>query len=340
MKARKYLILVSLFLSTSLLAQPGPNDVFVRVADTGAALCCVVRMPGNHYMVYDAGNWTGGGALAFSKVQEIIPANSDIELLVLSHSDGDHLGAVDEICTSYNVRRVLWPGYVRDSATWEDANDAITDERDNHGCIEINLRTCEFPMGATYRFGDVFVTMVCGFHRPPAEWGSLSQAEERNAGSIVVRLIYAGRSVLFGGDAVGRHSGDLANTCIATEDFMVDNSAVIPIDSDVLIAPHHGADNASSTRFIQAVSPQYVIFSAGHNYEHPRATTAQRYLAYGVPLANMFRTDLGDDESSPGQTDTEWDYGRVSGQHDPTGDDDVDILVTPTGTITVQYRNP
>jgi len=43
---------------TSLFAQPGPNDVFVRVVDSGAALCCVVKMPGNRFMIYDAGNYS------------------------------------------------------------------------------------------------------------------------------------------------------------------------------------------------------------------------------------------------------------------------------------------
>lgn len=181
--------------------------------------------------------------------------------------------------------------------------------------------------------------MVCGFHRPPTSWG-LSGAEERNAGSIASRLIYHKSSILFCGDAVGRHIGDPANTCIATEKFMVDNNDVIPIDSDVLIAPHHGADNGSSISFIQAVSPEYVIFSAGHMFEHPRAVAAQRYLSNGVSLANMFRTDRGDDESEQGEPDLEWTHERQPGHHDPTGDDDVDITITPTGTITVQYRNP
>lgn len=31
------------------------NDVYVRVIDVGAGLCCVVVMPDNHYMIYDAG---------------------------------------------------------------------------------------------------------------------------------------------------------------------------------------------------------------------------------------------------------------------------------------------
>lgn len=338
MSIRKSVILICLLASTALFAQPGPNDVFVRVVDSGAALCCVVQMPGNRYMIYDAGNFSGGGSLTFDKVQEIIPLDSNIELMVLSHSDSDHLGAVDEICDAYHVRRILRAGHQRSTATWNDANTAIQLEDDNDNCVDIELRYFEYPMGATYRFGDVFVMMVCGFHAPPANWGSLSHSERLNAGSIVVRLIYAGRSILFGGDAVGRHDGDPANACIATERFMTENASVIPIDSDVLIAPHHGADNASSTAFIQAVSPQYVIFSAGHRYEHPRAVTAQRYLANGVCLQNMFRTDRGDDERDHGPR--EWDHGRVNGHHDPTGDDDIDILVRSDGSITVQYRNP
>jgi hypothetical protein len=295
-------------------------------------------MPGNQYMIYDAGNFSGGGSLTFDKVQEIIPLDSNIELMVLSHSDSDHLGAVDEICDAYHVRRILRAGHQRSTNTWNDANTAIQLEDDNDNCVDIELRYFEYPMGATYRFGDVFVMMVCGFHTPPTSWGNLALAERRNAGSIVMRLIYNNRSILFGGDAVGRHNEDPVNTCIATERFMIDNSSVIPIDSDIIIAPHHGGDNGSSTAFIQAVSPQYVIFSAGHNYEHPKATTAQRYLDNGVNILNMFRTDRGDDERDHGPL--EWDYGRINNHRDPTGDDDIDIILQPDGIMSVQYRNP
>ena len=121
---------------------------------------------------------------------------------------------------------------------------------------------------------------------------------------------------------------------------MIENADVIPIDSDILIAPHHGADNASSTSFIYAVSPEYVIFSAGHRFEHPRATVAQRYLDNGVSIQNIFRTDLGDDERDPNEEDKEWSHGRQNGHRDPSGDDDVDILIRSNGTVRVEYRNP
>ena len=74
-------------------------------------------------------------AQSYNKIQEIIPLGSNIELMVLSHSDSDHLGAVDEICAAYNVRRVLRAGHQRTSGTWNNANNAIELEQNNHNCV-------------------------------------------------------------------------------------------------------------------------------------------------------------------------------------------------------------
>ncbi len=297
------------------------EQVHIRVLDVGPGLACVVSMPGGHFMVYDTGHWNTDNAV-LDAVKEMIPEGSAIELLVQSHSDSDHLGATDEICDAYQVKRILRTGMPRTTATWADADHAIRLEKDNDDAIDINLGYFEYPPGATYRFGDSFVSMVFGLGEVPEEWKSeLSPSEERNAVSIVIRLLYDGKSVLFCGDTVGRHIGDPDDACIAAEKAMVENSAVIPIDSDVIIAPHHGADNGSSTEFIEAVSPDYVIFSAGHEHEHPRDAAAQRYLDLGVSIDNMFRTDRGDNEGND-----EWTHGNSS-EADSAGDDDVDILL-------------
>ena len=118
------------------------------------------------------------------------------------------------------------------------------------------------------------------------------------------------------------------------ERFMVENSAVIPIDSDVLIAPHHGADNGSSTAFINAVSPDWVIFSAGSAHRHPRADAAQRYLDNGVAIDHIFRTDLGDNEGGE-----EWNHGINTPGGSVLGRDNVDILIRPNGEILVDYHS-
>ena len=109
---------------------------------------------------------------------------------------------------------------------------------------------------------------------------------------------------------------------------MVQMAPAVPINSDVIIAPHYGADNGSAAAFIHAVSPSHVVFSAGSRHEHPRAATAQRHLAAGVPLANIFRTDRGDNEGPP-----EWNHQAGTG--DAVGDDDVTITIDSTGALTV-----
>ena len=332
--------LLALILLTFLGAEPSlaleieSDAVFVRIIDVGAGHSAVVRMPGNHYMVYDAGDYRDDGTSAIEGIREVVPESEDIDLLVLSHSDADHLGAVDKLFDAYTIKKVLRSGYKRTTARWRDADEAIRSAKDDHKTLDINLRYFEFPAGATYRFGDTFVTMVAGFHKPPSDWDIKNKSEERNAGSIIIRVQFKGKSILFTGDAVGRHIDDPPDAVIAIEKFVIENSAVIPIDSDVLVAPHHGADNGGSTAFIKAVSPNWVIFPSGHAHKHPRAVAAERYLDNGVAKQNMFRTDLGDDEGVK-----EWGHGRVNNHKDGRRDDDVDILIRPSGEILVEYRH-
>jgi competence protein ComEC len=284
-------------------------------------------------MIYDAGNWKDNGATAMLAIQEIIPEGSTIDLLVISHSDADHLGAVPEICEKYKLTRVIRDGVERTTKAWKRADDAIEQEVIEDDCADINLAHVDLEPGETFDLGQATATFVCGFFELPEDWPLKGDSEKNNAGSIVMRLDYAGRSILFTGDTVGRHINDPVDACIAAEKFMVDNAPTIPIDSDVILAPHHGADNGSSTAFISAVSPEFVIFSAGSDHEHPRQATAERYIAAGVNADKMFRTDLGDNEGG-----NEWE--SVSGADpDKPGDDDVEVLLTATGDLQVRYRD-
>lgn len=84
-------VAVLMFIAQPVIAalQPGPNDVYIRVVDAGAGLCTVTEVPGEHYMVYDGGHWTGSNCL--QAVRDIVDGGQ-IDLLIISHSDADHLG--------------------------------------------------------------------------------------------------------------------------------------------------------------------------------------------------------------------------------------------------------
>src|SRR5207244_3162270 len=102
-----------------------------------------------------------------------------------------------------------------------------------------------------------------------------------NALSSVIRLEFAGHSVLLTGDTVGRFEYAAGTACEFAERIMVDAATTVSLKSDVLVGQHHGADNATANCFIQAVKPTYVVFSAGNLYGHPRQSTADRLVAYG-----------------------------------------------------------
>jgi beta-lactamase superfamily II metal-dependent hydrolase len=336
-------VLLVLLLSIAIPSgslEAGPGDLYARVVDVGAGQCCVVAVPGEgddkYYVVYDAGNYRDRGATALAAIQDIIPADERIDLLVLSHTDSDHNGAVPAIVKAYPIDRVLRTGMERKGdppKTLSKARTAIHKAVEKYGTLDVDLKDTEFMAGSTYRFGEAFVTMVCGFGEIPEDWAVSGNSERNNAVSIVIRVVYKEKSILLCGDAVGRHGGSDSTESIATEKYMLEQEAVIPLDADVLVAPHHGADNGSSQDFIQAVTPDYVIFSAGHHYEHPRSVVVERYLAEGVDEDQMFRTDWGDNEGGK-----EWEHGATDVK-DKQGDDDIDIVIRKNGTIEVAYRD-
>lgn len=324
--------------STSLALTPGPDDVYVRVIDVGAGECCVIRLPGGHNVIFDAGF---GKVATMKSIREVLPGPEDgVDLLVLSHTDQDHLGAVPLILAEHEVDRVLRTGmepYGGRSAVLESAIAAIEAEKSDPDFRDHSLAHIDnLPHGYSFVYGEARVTFVSGFGEVPEDWKSeLGNAKPllNNAPSIVIRVEYRGRSMLFCGDAVGRTSGDLPNAAaIASERYMLEHQAQVPLRSDVLVAAHHGADNASSQAFIQAVAPSHVIFTAGNLHGHPRQATAQRFLDANIPKANMYRTDFGSDGE-----DEEWDYGNDEG--DARGDDDVEVLLTGTGAVRVAYRS-
>ncbi len=113
---------------------------------------------------------------------------------------------------------------------------------------------------------------------------------------------------------------------------MVDrhDAGEVSLESDVMIAPHHGGNNGSAACFIDRVDPEFVIFSAGHQYQHPTKAAAEWYE--NVDEDKIFRTDRGDDESGS----FEWKKGKVSGCKDKKGDDDVEIVLKANGTVLVE----
>ncbi|PZP55363.1 MAG: hypothetical protein DI586_07100 [Micavibrio aeruginosavorus] len=329
--------------------QARAEDAYFRVVDVGNALCVVAKAPGNNYMLFDAGNHNTRQCQ--KAVREIVK-DKKIDLVVLGHSDADHVGEFADIFRSrsgMDIGQLIYtgrPGTAKKA--WPEVAATIKriemeGKRQGRRIVR-NLRDEPLPntLGRkplTVKLGDAAVTFVAGWNnwRNGNEAGAaLSQSEKNNVVSIVAKFTYAGRSVLLTGDTVGRVAGDKPDACRYAEKWMVEKSRVA-LKSDVLIGQHHGGDNSSSTCFIKAAAPDYVVFPAGHvkDYDHPRQSAAERFLRQGIPASRIFRTDRGDDQGAK-----EWNYGRTRNCKDKTGDDDIEIFIpsNPAKPVRVQYR--
>lgn len=310
-----------------------PEDVYIRVVDVGPGLCTITRAPGPRFMIYDIGHWNGREC---HQAAEELVTTGEVDLLILSHSDSDHLGDGKRILDDFRVKQIWRTGFRRDDTqTWKKLNAAIAREVRDEGATVINLATVDLVPGTQIELGPATVTLVAGWHEWP--FPGPTSSERRNAISIVARLDYNGSSVLYTGDTVGRRLKDGDSACKDAEKIMVDRheAGETSLEADVIVAPHHGGNNGSSACFIEAVSPTHVVFSAGHDHQHPTAGAAERYRAAGVSTDNIYRTDRSDDE--PG--DFEWKEGSVSGCRDGRGDDDVEIALREDGTVELDYRN-
>ena len=337
-------------------------------------------------MVYDAGvAWhLNLDNLCAQRIDAQMPPGAAIDLMILSHSDKDHISSAAELLRLRTVKQIVRTGHARNTEAWCEMDYLVKTKLGGAKQLPMadyrnRLKACDessnpiwvwrdepWPVARAVDFNlqyfpispgnDRFtigqspnaptLTLLFGLHKTPDTWdddfphGSL-ESRQRNAISIVAKLVHFGHSVLFTGDAVGLRHGtgtsveDLGERCIATERALLqfDDVGDVSLDSDILIAPHHGSPNGSCLEFIRRVSPGQVVFPAGHKYSHPALSTASRYQAAGVDPCDMLRTDRGDDEGR-----REWSGpARVDREPDHHSDDDILITLTRSGAA-AEYR--
>ncbi len=101
-----------------------------------------------------------------------------------------------------------------------------------------------------------------------------------NDASLVLRVAFGGRSVLFPGDLEADGEGELVGRGEAGE----------PVRADVLKVPHHGSRTSSTPELLEAVHPEWAVMSLGwrNQFHFPAAEVVARYAGIS---AHVLRTD-------------------------------------------------
>ncbi|MSP59633.1 MAG: DNA internalization-related competence protein ComEC/Rec2 [Myxococcales bacterium] len=238
----------------------------VTFLDIGQGDATLVELPGGKTLLID-----GGGSFdpAFDPgAQVIVPwlerrGVRRIDIVVLTHPHPDHANGLAAVVDRFPVGEV-WtngapselPGLLRlvAAAARRGARVVRPHRIADHGAVI-----------------DVLHPLQDGVVRVPTH-------RSENDGSIVLRVEWAERAVLLCGDIEAWAERRLLTTGAK-------------VAADVVKAPHHGSPTSSTARFVAAVHPSLVVFTAGANnrWGFPARAVEERWQEVG---ARTFRTDL------------------------------------------------
>lgn len=233
--------------------------------DVGQGDSAFVEAPEGYQILIDG----GPDSAVLEKLAKIMPFwDRTIDLIVLTHPEADHLTGLLEVLERYEVKNILWTGVVRDTAEYREWRELILKEG-----AEIRIAKA----GQSISLGDRAKIKVL---HPFENWEG-KEARDSNYTSLVLRLDFGDNSFLFTGDAYSFQEKEMILRGVA-------------LDSDVLKVGHHGSKTSSSEEFLEKVSPQFAVVSAGkgNSYGHPHSEVLERLEKYGIKIS---RTDLEGD---------------------------------------------
>jgi len=226
-----------------VLAPRGPGDAcIIDVLSVGPGAACVIRLPNGNTIACDVGTlsaydlyrWTIAPYLAHERIHRL-------DAVLISHAHLDHYAALPDLLAHRRTRRrVFVPPHFLTPNRPGAAPDRLLAALAAEGVRPQPLRRGDQLTGT----GEVHVKVLWP---PVPEALPLTHANDT---SLVLRISYAGRTLLLCGDIqavpqrVLRACGDLK--------------------ADVLVLPHHGDVEETTAAFVAAVDPRYCIRSGGY----------------------------------------------------------------------------
>ena len=254
-------IALGLVVSNMFISNANTQQLEVHHINVGQGESIYIELPDGSDVLIDAGKSNYGSTVAnYLKGQE---KNIDIEYLIATHPDADHIGGMQQVFKDLKVKNFIYPTDApHDTKTWQN----VLSLADAEGCTIKD----SIP-GTTFNIGGATIKFI----QPSVDYS------DNNDDSVVTYLEYKDVNFMFTGDIEAD----------AEKDMVAKN--LVP-DVDFMSVPHHGSKGSSTEAFSEKAKPEHAIVSVGANnsYGHPTADALNRYNAIG---SKVYRTDqLGD----------------------------------------------
>lgn len=186
----------------------------------------IILQTANHTVVLDCGEKSDGKKMV-ARLNEA--GVTDIDYLLLSHYDQDHIGGAAKVVENFNVWHVVGADYSEDSSEFEKLSAAM----DTAG-LHMERPTQEF----SFQLDDAVFTVY------PHESADYQDGFDNNC-SLVVKVTHHDETLLFTGDAMQERLSEIMDIG----------------DCDLLKVPYHGREIANLPSFLAAVKPEYGVIS-------------------------------------------------------------------------------
>lgn len=288
--------------------QTDDGSLSVHMLDVGQGDCLLILFPDNTEMIIDCANYNNSSAIMTETLAYIDRYITDgqIEYLMLTHCDSDHVYFMDEIIGKYKVSNIFMPNVLAkpDSKTWQDEiakldtkllepfTDPDTVDTVCYAeffCAALTEPDCNIVLNVapdentSYVIGGEDEGYTFTFYFPTQEYydtTKLNTGERKNAISPIGILEYNDFRIVFTGD-----SNEL------NEPSFVKRLPNNKLDCDILKVGHHGSETSSTDAFLDAITCEYAMISCnadGNDFNHPRQATLDRLIARNM---SIYRTD-------------------------------------------------
>lgn len=250
-------VLLALNLSTYNTTEAATQQLEVHYINVGQGDATYIELPDGTDILIDSGRSGSGQAIVnYLKSQE---TSIDIEYLIATHPDADHVGGMKSVFPSLRVKNFYYPKDVPSSTiTWKDVLSLANKE----GCRIIDANS-----GVSLSIAGVTIKLI----QPKIDYST------DNYDSVVTFIDYKNAEFLFTGDIEMKVEADLVSKKLVS-------------NVDFMSVPHHGSKYSSSLNFLKIADPEYSIISVGKNsYGHPSADIINRYKSIG---SKIYRTDV------------------------------------------------
>jgi competence protein ComEC len=259
MKSKCYaliILIVMIFLSIGSAARAeSEGKLIVHFIDVGDADSILIQQ-GKRNMLIDAGNDKDSEIIVEYLIKQGV---KDIDILIGTHIDEDHIGSMDSVINNFEIAKVYLPNSYSSNKYLEDVMQSLKNK---------NIQVTEAASGETFNLGNGICTILA-----PVSRGY----EKLNDYSVVMKLQYGETSFLFTGDAES----------ISEKEMM---RRGFDLSANVLKLAHHGSISSTGNEFLNRVCPQYAVITAGrnNNYRHPHRSILIRLKNMGI---KVYRTD-------------------------------------------------